>query len=183
MRKVQLVVLCEDGRDRNLVWAYLRRRKYNLGRVRFSISPAGRGAADRWVQSQYPSNVHNVRSYNARNAAKSRWLLVVTDADTRTVQRRLEELDEELAARLGTSERREPDDAVAALVPRRNIETWVYHLTRGYPEVSETIDYKRRVSIDDVKAAGGELAAADPTCRPTCPASLCTGYAELQRIS
>ena len=178
-RQVHIVVLYEGYRDRCFIREYLRQCGYNVGRnVYFRLCSKGRGSGEQSVRVQYPKELLYVRSYATKNATDTRWLLVSIDADTFTVGRRLKELDEKLP----DGARRSPRDPVCVLVPKRHVETWVYHLLRPHEAVSETAKYRDSVSNNEVVKAGQRLAEVDPRNHTNCPPSLSLGYAELMRI-
>jgi hypothetical protein len=78
-------------------------------------------------------------------------MFVMIDADTKTVQERLNDLDNALvsAGQTPVDPRRDP---IARLVPKRNVETWILYLsTEGvYPgTIDEEQDYKRTKSPEE----------------------------------
>jgi hypothetical protein len=102
------------------------------------ISP--RGSAFTFVVNSFPAQV------NAYRLAKARihtWLIAVVDADTGTVAQRIGEMDRGLnqsqEQRVRTM--RVQEEAIARLVPRRNIETWI--LALNATAVNETKNYKK----------------------------------------
>ena len=108
--------------------------------------------------------------------------MVGIDADTGTVEEHERELDRALsAAELG---KRMDDEAIALLIPKRNIETWVLCLSGT--SVDELTDYKSKSNIDRlVKPVASTLfqwsreAASVPT---TCIPSLRKGLVEMRRV-
>jgi hypothetical protein len=119
--RVRVVLLCEDSQHE----AFCRRflavegwRKHEVLTVPYSV---GRGAAEQWVREQYPAEVRALRSGHVRKA-----LLVMLDADERTVSQREQELAQSLSSAGGTP--RMPDEKIGHFIPRRNIETWIAYL-------------------------------------------------------
>jgi hypothetical protein len=137
-KPTEVILLCEDYRQSSLVLAYLKKCGIHQ-RVRPLLSPMGEGSAEHWVIRQYPIQVN---AYRLAKARKLTWLIVVVDADTGTVDRRIAQLDD------GLKQSEEPrlrelnvdKEAIGRLVPRRNIETWILALTGV--TVSETENYK-----------------------------------------
>jgi hypothetical protein len=102
--------------------------------IRIEPSPSGEGSAENWVRKKF---VKEIAVYRARQAKTA--LIVVIDADSRTVQDRLAQLDQ--ALRDGGKEALDDTDQIARLVPKRNIETWIICLTGQ--TVDEDTDYKK----------------------------------------
>lgn len=92
--------------------------------MNFQLSPSGRGSADQWVREQFGRLAAKCR---ARHTRVSTGMFVLVDADKRTVQARLDELDRGLA--LIEQPPINASDPITRLVPKRNIETWILHLT------------------------------------------------------
>jgi hypothetical protein len=72
--------------------------------------------------------------------------VVAIDADTRDITRRARQLEESLASE-GRSPRA-PEERIAHLIPRRNIETWILNLN-GNP-VDEETDFHHAPGVDDL---------------------------------
>ncbi|WP_216701573.1 hypothetical protein [Gloeothece verrucosa] len=69
------------------------------------------------------------------------------DADTRTVEECLRQLDNALEQ--DGQEKRQPDEKIAIFIPKRNIETWIYYLQgnsvneeQAYPKLTQESDCK-----------------------------------------
>jgi hypothetical protein len=118
-----------------LIYRYLRRHGLSPHQIRIKTSPFGQGSAEQWVRSTYGDEV---KAHRIRCAGATAALVVMIDADTDSVQRRLTQLDQALAE----SEMQPVDnnEQVARLVPKRNVETWILCLNEH--EVDETTDYK-----------------------------------------
>jgi hypothetical protein len=110
-------------------------------------------------------------------------LLVLTDADTHTVEARALQLAG--AARAMDLPDRDPSEGVAILIPKRNIETWIAYLNGS--TVDETTEYPRLTRPRD---CGNAVRALLAMCKrqelrePT-PLSLkaaCGEYPRLQGI-
>jgi hypothetical protein len=139
-RIAEIIVLAEDLRQFNLARRYLE-RNHNPGKIRAVLAPRGRGAGEQYVRDKYLAEVKEYRNRARRRKAA---LVVVTDADTDTVVERLNKLATML--QLAGERNRQPQEAIALLIPKRNIETWICCLLCD--EVDETNDYKRREGID-----------------------------------
>jgi hypothetical protein len=144
-RYTQVVVLCEDIMHLNFVRRYLIARGIDSRRIRGNVTPAGRGAGSQYVIEKYPAEVKALRSRAYLRAG----LVAVCDADTHSVKDRLRHFDGSLA-KSGQPARGETE-RIALLVPKRNVETWVFHLLGN--DVDEDSDYKRRVTSPDLKKA------------------------------
>lgn len=108
-------------------------------------------------------------------------LIVVIDADTQTVESRLKQLDNALTE--NEQQPRQPHEAIAIFIPKRNIETWIHHLQ------GETVDEEKVYA---------KFPKAESVCKPdvenlanqcrqgnleaNAPPSLQTACGELQRI-
>ena len=77
------------------------------------------------------------------------WLIAIVDADTSTIAQRIGEMDR------GLTQSQEPrvramriqDEAIARLIPRRNIETWI--LALNSTAINETDDFKGTIKTDE----------------------------------
>jgi hypothetical protein len=118
------------------------------------MSPSGRGAGTQHVIENYPLEVKALRSRSYLRAG----LVAVVDADTSSVDERLRQLETSLVGH-GQSARSAADH-IALLSPKRNVETWIFHLLGN--EANEEEDYKRRISMSDTKQAVAALAGVCP---------------------
>ena len=135
-----IVVLAEDKRQFTVIRRYLQ-RDHDPRQIRPNTAPAGAGSAEQYVRREYAREVREFRN----RAGRSRQALVVAiDADTRTVDQRRMELAQALAD--GGESARRDDEAIALVVPRRQVETWI--LCLNGETVDETTSYRRRDDID-----------------------------------
>src|ERR1700728_3909630 len=88
-------VLAEDQRQQQLIYRFLARVGVRPHQVRFQLSPSGRGSAEQWVRENFARQAAKCRARNTRAATG---MFVLLDADSRTVQERLDELDGGLEA-------------------------------------------------------------------------------------
>jgi len=176
----QVIVVLEDDHHEMLIYRYL----INCGMKRYAIrvhrSPSGQGSADSWVRKKF---VQETNEYRNRQARAQTALIVMIDADTRTVQDRMNELDRALTdsgnPTVGQSER------IARLVARRNVETWILCLNQR--AVNEETDYKSAgTNWNELIPTAGETLCqwthlpAEPPDH--CIDSLRTGVRELKRL-
>ncbi len=132
-----VILLCEDNLTSILLRSYLERRGIYHG-LRVNVSPKGRGAAENWIIQHYPEQVN---AYIKQKARTYTWLIVCIDADTGTVPGHIEQLNASLR-QSGNQRLRDinfENEAIARLVPRRNVETWILVLTGT--SVNEVDDY------------------------------------------
>ncbi len=154
-RYTQVVILCEDVMHLNFVRRYLIQRGVEERRIRGKIAPAGRGAGTQFVVNGYPKEGKAIRSRPHIRAG----LVVVIDADMRSSQERLAQLAKSLE-KDGQPQRKETD-RIGLLSPKRNIETWIFHLLGN--EVDEETNYKNRVSPSDLKPSVAAFAKVCPS--------------------
>lgn len=153
-RYTQVVVLCEDLMHFNFVRRYLIRSGIESRRIRGNVARSGRGAATQHVIESYPAEVQAIRSRPHIRVG----LLTVIDADNCSVEDRLRQLQQAIE-RNGLTDRGK-NDRIGLLAPKRNIETWIFHLLGN--EVDEEKDYKNRVSSSDIKPSVAAFATVCP---------------------
>jgi hypothetical protein len=132
-QNVKMVVLCEDSQHRVFIYRLL--KAFGLHRrLRMEVAQEGEGAADQWVRERYPDEVavH-------RRSTMAVGLVTAIDADKNSVRFRYQQLNEELDA--NDLEHRKRDEQICLLVPKRNIETWIYALLGN--EVNEEDAYPK----------------------------------------
>src|SRR2546430_7675062 len=115
----RVIVVLEDDHQKMLIYRYLVKCGWRHA-VRIHQSPSGRGSAESWVRERF---VKETIAYRSRQARTLTALIVMIDADTRTVQDRLNQLDQALTDNgqqtvAGT-------ERIARLIPKRNVETWI----------------------------------------------------------
>lgn len=175
------MILAEDRQHE----VFLRRFLTALGgfeRRQFTaeIGPRGRGAGEQFVRERYPQALN---TYRRRSSHLALVLAVLVDADVLTVDERHQRLSAELAS-MGIDPR-QPGEAVAILIPRRNIETWIAYLKDR--TVDETTDYKpisrppERECLPAVKRLQ-EYYQSGWVLPDDCPDSLRRAVEELKRI-
>lgn len=137
-RRVKIVLLCEDNQHEAFTRRFLKGMGWNTREIRVEKSPAASGAAEQWVRITFPKEL---RIYRSRKNKAGSALIVMIDADDKSVQERIAELESECNSQ--QLEFRTGDEAVAILVPKRNIETWIHYLNGNraneedaYPKLS-----------------------------------------------
>lgn len=163
MRRTQIVLLCEDAQHEAFGRRFLEQCGWRKQQIRVERSPKGETCGEQWVRERYPGEVDGLRRSHVARA-----LVVLIDADKHTS--RADQLEDSLRNH-NLAERRD-DEAIAILIPRRNIETWIHHL-RGNA-VDETTAYphltRERECIDAVKTLKARCDQGEPVV--TSPPSL-----------
>jgi len=190
-------LLCEDKHQRDFVVRALQKANISTRGLFPNVSPQGKGSGKDYVDNTYPNEVAN------RRTCPHITLIVVTDADDGTVQERRKQLEECLQSKTkddgGKSKMRfrplEKEDKVFFLIPKWEIENWVYYLWKG-EEVAESRAYSKKelpaVKYYDALRAKttqenlGKFIAdirQNTQTLQNCPESLCEhGKEELKRI-
>ena len=179
-RAAMIVVLGEDSRKRqqDLIRKYLKKRGFADRQIRDLPCPAGETPGISFVFARYAVEAHDLRV-----ASYSRGLIVVMDADEETVATRKVQLDEKLTE-AGEDARKE-QEAIAIVVPKRNVETWIWYLHGN--TVDESTEYKRSFVKDNhdmaaAKVAFAEFVVSGQAPWDDCPPSLQDARSELLRI-
>ncbi len=167
-QRVQYVLVCEDQQQEAFARRFLRQTNIvkDLHQLRVERSPSGRGAADRFVQNVYVTELDAGRRTHVAST-----LLLLTDGDAIGVDERLRRLDE-ACKRRGVATRT-PADGVAVFVPTWNIETWFAYLDgetvdesrKDYPRLARPRDCRQHVGVLVEMCRRGTL-------RPPAPYSL-----------
>lgn len=144
---VKLVSLCEDQQIACFIRRFLKQCGWKTHEIREVIAPSGQGSGEQWVRERYPSELAAIRG---RGGVA---LIVGTDADTLAVAARIASLDE--ICRNQNVQPRTPQEPVAMVVPKRNIETWFAYL-RGV-SVNESDTYPRYPNESDCRGDVREL--------------------------
>lgn len=171
-RRVRLVVVAEDVQSE----MFVRRVLYCLGFSRrdltFKTAPRAAQSADRWVLQMHGVEAKKLRA--SEHAQPNTGLVTCVDADHHAVADRHVQLDEAMDGERG------PNERMAWLVPRRNIETWIRALD-GEP-ADEVTDYKRRghepLPCDAAAAAFAKVVREDPSALP----SIRIARVEIERV-
>ncbi len=136
MRRVRIVLLCEDSQHEAFVRRFLEGMGWNTRELRVEKSPTATGAAEQWVKRRFPDEL---RIYRQRRQRAASGLIAIIDADTVDVRDRISEF--EVACNSRQIPFRIHDEAVAIGIPKRNIETWIRYLNGR--AVNETDSYPK----------------------------------------
>ncbi len=179
-RAAMVFILGEDKnkRQQNLIRKYLKKRGFSDRQIRDLPCPVGETPGITFVLSRYSSEVHDLRA-----APYSRGLIVAIDADEESVETRKAQLNARLSE-AGEPARGE-QEPIAIVVPKRNVETWVWYLDGN--AVDESTDYKRTSVRDNhdmahAKRAFAEFIVSGQATSKECPPSLQDARVELLRI-
>jgi hypothetical protein len=102
-------------------------------------------------------------------------LIVVIDADTETVGRRVHQLSEAL----GNGARKD-GETIVHVIPKRNIETWILQLSGKH--VDEETDYGKRDVDDLIPNAAATFHAWTSQPPASCLPSLLAAIEETKRL-
>ncbi|MEG4508069.1 hypothetical protein QUA81_31360 [Microcoleus sp. F6_B4] len=176
-RRVQIVILCEDRQQEVFARYFLKKRGFT-GLFRANICPEGSECGSDYVRKQYPVEVKAYRQNKNRVAIG---LVVLIDADTGTLAERLNWLASVLDEH--KQENREPNEAIAIFVPKRNIETWIHYL-QGETVNEEAVYAKFKNNEAVCKTAVEDLAdrCYSQSLPEDAPPSLQAACGELQRL-
>jgi hypothetical protein len=118
-RVSETILLCEDDEHERLTKAYLKKcgQRSKAPTVR-SIVANEQGGNDAWVLNRFPKELHACRQ-RLKRTGKTR-LIVLIDADKYSAEDRRRQLLERATA-AGLAELA-PNEPVALLIPKRNIE-------------------------------------------------------------
>ena len=176
-RRVQIVILCEDRQQEVFARSFLKKRGFT-GLIRPKICPPGSQAGEQYVRTQYPVEVKAYRPNRNRVAIG---LVVLIDADTGTLEARLNELASVLNK--DKQENRGSNEAIAIFVSKRNIETWIHYL-QGETVNEEAVYAKFKNNEAVCKTAVEDLAdrCSSQSLPEDAPRSLQAACGELQRL-
>jgi hypothetical protein len=167
-------------RQRQFVLRYLAKAAVDTHQVRFNPVRSWNGAGEQRVRENY---AEEVRRFRRRHANAATALIVVIDADTRSVPSRLAQLAATLQAG-GIEAVNLRTESIAHLVPKRNIETWILCLNNT--RVYEDRDYKQNGDWSDRTRRAAEVlfqwTRLNHPLPEHCVPSLSSGVIELRRL-
>ncbi len=173
---VNLVVRCEDLQHQVFLYRFLIEKGVTPRRIDIQHCPKARGDAIHWVKTEHVCEIAQLR----KRPHLLKGVVTVADADKLTVEDRKNQFD---AALVADGQRpRQPNEPIAVVIPRRQIETWILHL-RG-EVIDETREYphfrgNERSCAAEVKRFAdrcpGSMSKDDPP-------SLHDGCSELNRL-
>ena len=174
LRRVGIVLLCEDSQHEAFVRRFLKRRRLVTGHWRVEKCPGG--SAEQFVRERYPVELKALRRRHAKTV-----LIVVVDGDSEGVQTRRASLAD--ACRAANIEDRTAAEPVVVIVPTWNIETWLAYLA-GKSVVETKGDYPRLPRESDCQPQVEALAAMceQGQLRAPAPASLQDACGEYERF-
>lgn len=177
-KSASVFVLAEDKRQQDLIYSYFRARGFAPRQIRLIAAPVGETQNVGYVLKRYVVEVELLR-----RLSYTRGLVVAIDADDFSVEERKTQLNETLAA-TGKALRVD-NEAIAVVVPRRNVETWLWHLDGN--AVDETTNYKGSPVRDSHDTTNARRRFADYIVSgqepfPNCPPSLQNARIELSRV-
>jgi len=133
--RAKIAVLCEDRQQASFVRRFLLNRGWDRRDIR-EPRDFGHGSGEQRVREEFPQAL---RAYRSKANHLRNGLIVVIDADTNSVSRRVHDFemvcDQQGVPRLRKGER------VLYVIPKRNIETWIAFLAGE--DVDEEADRKR----------------------------------------
>lgn len=158
----EVVILAEDIQHQVFLRKFLIKIGFHPRKFRLVPPLAGAGSGEQFVREHYSEEL---RIHRRKANHKAVRLVIVTDADTRSVDERLRQLSTALVA-AGEPDRAS-DEAVAIFVPRRNVETWIAYL--GVRGVDETTIYPKLAREGECQPAVDRLTViyrSPPTTAP-----------------
>jgi len=153
-RVSETILLCEDDEHERLTKAYLKKcgQRSQAPTVR-SIVASEQGGNDAWVLNRFPKELHACRQ-RLKRTGKTR-LIVLIDADKYSAEDRRRQLLERATA-AGLAELA-PNEPVALLIPKRNIETWIRALLGEKVNEEQDCKTSHRPSKDQIRQAVEKL--------------------------
>ncbi|MBL7219742.1 MAG: hypothetical protein ISS69_06500 [Phycisphaerae bacterium] len=131
----RITILCEDKLQDVFVSRFLKKCGVN-NRVYTVIDyPEGKGSGEQHVREKYAKELKAFRTRPASTV-----LIVIIDADKKTVQARHDQLDSQ-ATSAGLPVRQD-NEQIVHVIPKRHIETWLAYLDGN--DVNETDKYKTK---------------------------------------
>lgn len=92
IRRVKIVLLCEDTQHEAFTRRFLKGMGWNTRELRVEISPLAGGSAEQWVRKSFPKEL---KLYRQRRLKAGSALIAMIDADTRNVEERINEFEDE----------------------------------------------------------------------------------------
>jgi hypothetical protein len=135
---MRVMLLCEDRMHQQFLEGICRERGYRVDRR--DVAPRGGGAGSDWVIKRFARKVRELRAVGREQLG----LLVALDGDNEGFARRLERLGEQL--REEELAPRAEGEAIAVLVPKWSIETWILFFHEGIeiPESERSKDPREK---------------------------------------
>lgn len=181
----RITVLCEDIAQYDFIRAYA--KLLGADNRKITKLPAYNNAT---VLKHYPNAAKSYRQYATQNIV----LVVMIDADEKTIQERLREFDEKLDIekyRLNQNTRSD-NEKILVFVPIRNIESWFHYISENAINVEtirgddgKIISYKNQYANKDGSVFAEKL--KEKICvnglPENAPSSLLHACNELKRLN
>jgi hypothetical protein len=170
-RNVNVVILCEDPQHAAFAQRFLKCVGRGMRVLRVEISPQGRGSGEQYVRERF---ARELAFFRERKHRVEQALIVIIDADLRTLADRIEQFKQ--AAIAGGQKPRSDDERVAYFIPARNIETWLAYLDGqnvnekdSYPRLEHARECQRHVNIlHDICKQGMLRQPSPPSLEAAC---------------
>lgn len=176
-RRVKIVLLCEDSQHEAFARRFLAGMGWNTREIRVERSPAARGSAEQWVREKF---VDELAVYRQRRQRAASALIVMIDADGQEVEERVAGFAHSCSSRQVAF--RGQEEAVALVIPKRNIETWIHYL-ESEQQVDEQTAYQKLTKQKQCRSAVKKLLELCQTVGlpDTVPPSLVTACDEYRQ--
>lgn len=177
-RRVTILLLCEDNQQVTFARRFLQGVGWQNSDMRVILPVRGRGSGEQYVRENF---IKWLSYYRQRRKRAATIFIVMLDADTSEVIERCHWLDKVCQdAKVAC---RAPDEAVAFIIPKRNIETWIHYLAELHKNINETEQYPKLAKASNCKLAVQNLIRLCQTTGlpPEAPPSLrqaCREYLE-----
>ena len=179
---VQFIIVCEDKQQDVFARRFLKLSKverHNIYTKRCQ-NPKTAGDAKQWIKTNLPAQLQGFKSYNAKNKSTARVLLVIADADDKTVEQRIKHVTS------GCSPKPNPNENVCFIIPKWAIETWIMYLRDGSADESYQIRSKDKLQrqrdcwpqVEKLK----DMCDSSALLPDSAPDSLLKACTEFQRI-
>ncbi len=152
---VDIILLCEDQQHACFVRRFLVKQGCNSRRIRTRPCPSGRGSGEQFVRENF---VSELRAFRSRHV-DAKCLIVMTDADDRTVQNRVDDLAKQCSD--AAIPFRQAGERIAFVIPKWNIESWLAYL-KGTAVDESKPDYSGYSNERDCQT---EVNRLDEMCR------------------
>lgn len=132
--KYRYIILCKDKQTQCFMRSFLKGQGISRRKMICIDLPVG-GCGEQYVRKCYPDELEKLRATNYNRKV----LFVCTDADNKTIEERKYLLEDECNKQ--KVQHRGNNDFVAFVIPKRNIETWIYFIENIRESIDEFTDY------------------------------------------
>ncbi|MEN6445711.1 MAG: hypothetical protein ABFC98_06645 [Candidatus Cloacimonas sp.] len=139
-REVSFVICCEDKQQECFARRFLKGLGFEPRQLFFKINPAGKGSGEQWVREKF---IEELKIYYTKQRIYA--LIAIIDGDTKGVEERITQFNN--ICKEYRVQVRSNNDAIAIIVPTRNIETWIHYLN-GEIVDEETVYPKLKCESD-----------------------------------